>query len=151
MGRPFAATLLACCVTFVGCGGQQQAPEGTTRFKALAVLYGTYQGAHGGRTPENEEEFRSYVEARGGGYLERFGVEDADELLVSPRDELPLVLYFGENSFDENSGGTDRVIAAEQVGVDGRRVVITSLGSVMELGEQELGKRLPREPRTAGR
>jgi len=116
-----------------------QQPEGFKHFKAIAVAYGKFQGSHGGSTPKNLDEFKAFVEKSQAGMLTRFGLENAGELFVSPRDREPLVFDFS------NSGNsvTNQIVAYEQTGVGGKRVVVSTLGSVELLDEEQFRQRVP--------
>ncbi len=122
-----------------GCGAREvEQPETVGRFKALAILRGRFVGTRQGRSPLSEKAFRQFVQKEGRGVLRRFGVEDPGDLFISPRDQQPLVLRFDAPSGSES----DYPIAYERQGADGKRAVITALGSVELLNESELQERL---------
>ncbi len=104
-----------------------------------AVLYSQYLSAHGGESPRNAEDFRTFVESLGPGVLERAGVSGLDELLVSTRDgELLAVKY------QDDDWPLEGAIAYEQIGSDGTRFVVADMGGVTEISETEFLNRLKR-------
>ena len=122
-----------------GCGRRTtQQPEGFAHFKAIAVIYGKYQGRHRGKRPKNLDDFKAFVEKGQTDMLSRFGVDGVEKLFVSPRDGEPLVFDFS-NSSDSN---LEHVIAYEKTGVGGTRVVVSAMGSVELLDREEFRRRV---------
>jgi hypothetical protein len=121
---------------FMGCGkGKPSAPDNARQFKAVAIMYGRYLSSHAGKHPANEEELREFVEKQGASTLKRFGLASPEELFVSPRDKQPLVWVL-------QGTGTNPVIAYEEQGLEGSRVVVTALGTVEELTEKDFRSRV---------
>jgi hypothetical protein len=122
----------------IGCNGQggvQAIPEPNLRL--IGVLYSQYLSAHKGEAPRNAEEFRAFVQSLGPGVLERAGVSGMDELLVSVRDGEWLAVKYQDHDWL-----LEGAIVYEQIGRDGTRFVVTDMGGVSELSEQEFLNRL---------
>jgi hypothetical protein len=65
--------------------------------------------------------------------------DDVDQLLVSPRDGQPYVIFWGVNPRTEQAGESPVVIGYEKVGKDGTRFVFHSLG-VVSMTDAEFAK-----------
>jgi len=130
---------LVVAATQAGCGATPpELPVGAAQLKALAILHGRFIGTHAGRSLASEKAFRQFVEKEGRGVLRRFGVGAKNDPFVSPRDHQPIVLLLDSRAGTDN----DRVFAYEKEGVDGKRLVVTELGSVELLADNELQARL---------
>jgi hypothetical protein len=90
-----------------------------------------------GRNPADEQEFKAAV-GQGKMDLDVLGVSSVDELFVSDRDGQPLVILYGAQA--KNSQG---VIAYEQTGENGVRLVGTSNGQVIEADATQFLKLVP--------
>ncbi len=122
--------------SLMGCGKDtSSASDNAQHFKAVGVMYGRYLSSHAGKPPASEEKLREFVETKGANTLKRFGLASSEELFVSPRDKQPLVWVL-------RGTGTNRVIAYEQEGLEGSRVVVTALGTVEELNEKDFRSRV---------
>jgi len=129
------AALLGCTVAAAGCG-RGRPPE--SHGHAGAVLgevtkaYVGYMRSHGFQPPASEVEFKSVLSQGGEEALRRAGVGSVDALLVSPRDSQPFVIAYGR---DGRKLLDREVVAHEQTGVSGQRLVGYSLGYVRELDQ----------------
>jgi hypothetical protein len=141
----FWGVLVALTLATAGCRSRQEnVPAMESNLRPLALFYGQFVGQHSGKPPANEEEFRTYLDSLSAGELDAWGVDDVDRLFVSPRDGKPYVVLYGENALQGPRWIADSpVIAYEQVGVAGRRLVATALGAVEEVDEAELKDLLP--------
>ena len=91
------AGLLAAVGLGGGCGGGSDGkpqPPNEANLQTLAVLYGRYLQQHQGKSPPDEAEFKKFIaamppEQRGTG-----NKSTVEELLVSPRDNLPYVIRY---------------------------------------------------------
>jgi hypothetical protein len=112
----------------VGCsGGNAEATrKQVSHVRAVAALYFRAHSALG-KNPENEQEFKNAV-SHGKMDLDVLGVSSVDELFISDRDGQPLVIVYGQ----QPKGVAPGVIAYEQTGKDGVRLVGTSNGQVIE-------------------
>jgi hypothetical protein len=102
----------------------------------LAEVTRAYVGhlrTHSNRPPADEGEFRRILTEAGADALRRAGVGTVDELLVSPRDSQPFVIAYGDAARPLLERG---VVAYEQTGVSGRRLVGYALGYVDVVDQQ---------------
>jgi hypothetical protein len=97
-----------------------------------------YQAEHGGRTPPDEQAFRSFIESKTD-VLERIN-KTADDLLTSPRNGMPLVLVYGKRP-PKSKGMT--YVGYEESSVDGKRLVIGPRGMYEEMDEAQFKKIFP--------
>ena len=116
-----------------GCGGSSATAvaEQSSTLKPLAVLYGRFQGEHRGQPPANEAEFKAYAQTSAKPMLDALGIQNVDSLFVSNRDNQPYVVLYGPLTGPPGKSGQP-VFAYEKVGVNGHRLVATSLGDVQE-------------------
>jgi len=128
-------------VPVVGCGSSQTADAEkmeASRLKPLSILYMKFTAKHRGQPPTSVDEFKQFIRADGGTLLS--GVQgNVDDLLISERDGLPFVIEY------KGPQGPQRIIAYEQHGVNGQRMVAGSLGNVMLVDEQEFDDLVPRQ------
>jgi hypothetical protein len=97
----------------------------------LAIYYGEYLREHGGRPPQDEAEFREFLATR----KERLAASglDADRVLASPRNGLPLVVVCGGSELPVVDG--IELIAYEKSAVDEKRMVVTPRGGTELIDE----------------
>jgi hypothetical protein len=120
-----------------GCNERGSSPGShESNLRLVAVLYNQYSSAHGGESPRSAHDFREFVDSLGPGVLDRAGFSGLDALLMSRRDGMPFaVKYQGEKWNLENA------IAYEQRGIDGTRLVVTDLGAVSEISQEQFDRR----------
>jgi hypothetical protein len=132
---PVAAALL------VGCGSNAEARQkGVSHVRAISALYFKATSVLG-RNPADEQEFKAAV-GQGKMDLDVLGVSSVDELFVSDRDGQPLVILYGAQA--KNPKG---VIAYEQTGENGVKLVGTNNGQVIEADATQFLKLVPPPPR----
>jgi len=131
-----ALSSVACFIACAGCG-RSQAPDPHGHaglvLGEVAKAYAGHLRAGGYKPPADEAEFKTILAKAGDGALKRSGVRSVDDMLVSPRDSQPFVIAYGKAArrlLDEG------VVAYEQTGVSGRRLVGFALGYVQELDQQ---------------
>lgn len=138
--RAFYLALLS--VALVGCGGSTERQETQSgRLRTVVTLYGMERTVQG-RPPASAEDFKKFITERGKASLERSGVASADELLTSDRDGQPYVVIYGKPP----TGMNQDVVAFEQTGVDGIRLVGFGLGYVEEVDEAKFKTYVPNLP-----
>ncbi len=113
----------------------------------LTKLLGQFSGRNQGRMPEDDEEFRSFVQEMSAEQLSALGVWDVEKVFVSTRDGEPYVIRYGQDAGPMGGalprgkeiiinpklpGGGVRqpVVAHEKTGVSGRRYVVFGMGQV---------------------
>jgi hypothetical protein len=138
--RSCQACYLLGIVLLIGCGSNSQTgnSEAEQKLRVLGVLYGKYLGMHNGEPPKDEQEFRKFLNDNLATTIKQMGLNKIDEILLSPRDNSPLIVTYGSD--DRES--LDRVIAYEEKGVDGTRAIVTARGSVEFLQENEFQIRI---------
>src|SRR5688572_10971572 len=99
----FLALFFICCslIVALGCGSQQTGTDAApddSRIKQVTTLYASYINSRGGVPPASEAEFKRYVAESGGPLLKAAGVGSVDELMVSPRDNEPYVIFYGKDA-----------------------------------------------------
>jgi hypothetical protein len=128
---PPAAVLSAVCVLAGGCAEGEQV-ERQSNLQAIAAYYSQFLAHHRGQSPANEEEFKKFIQAKGGEALAYKGLS-VDELLISSRDGKPFVVkYRGDKSWP-----LPELVAYEQEGDDGIRHGATSVGEYAVISDEE--------------
>jgi hypothetical protein len=132
-----------------GCGGSGKSnkAEEESPLKPLAKFYGDFINQHQGKVPQNQDEFKAFLqEPKNAAQLKgEFGITDPEKLLISPRDNKPFTVCYGTMSKNQGPGGAP-VVAYEKEGVDGKRFVASALGGVVELDEAAFRRMIP-DPR----
>jgi hypothetical protein len=128
----------------VGCGSnEKQVAKESSNLKPLMVLYGRYIGQHRGQPPPDETTFKEFIKSTDTSALPAGGVKgDVDALFISTRDQQPYVIIYGQPKGPPGPGGQP-VVAYEQVGVDGRRYVASTLGAIEEVDEARFRELVP--------
>jgi hypothetical protein len=131
-------------LTLAGCsksGGQL--PDNEAHLKALAILYGRYVSAHRGMGPTDEVDLKKFIQSFPSGDLESLRVDpnDLDKTFTSPRDKQPYGVAYKTRGGSPGGPGGGPMVAWEQTGSGGKRVVADSLGKIEEIDEAEFNKR----------
>jgi len=144
IGRPellgFAAylrcslILLSSLVTllFSGCGHSSSTDTKDSNLRVLVALYSLFVKDSGGQPPQNKEQFINFIHAKGQRILDLGKIKDVNSIFISQRDHQPFLLLYGKQAQGQKTAG---LVACEQVGVAGKRLVGYSLGGVEELDE----------------
>jgi len=96
--------------------------------------YSRYVGRHQGHLPPDEASLKSFMRSEGKGALSKGSVADIDALFSSERDDKPLVISYGSSS-PNREFTPELIVAQEQIGVEGRRLVAFPSGAVRELDQ----------------
>ena len=140
------AVVLVSCISLPGCGGGSSPREQQeSNLRKLTVLYNQYRGENRGQAPASEDEFKGYLDSLPSETLEGLDVTDAESLFTSPRDGKSYVLIYGSPGGPSDSGQPP-VIAYEQEGKGGKRLVATSLGAIEEVDEARFKELVPDAP-----
>ncbi len=147
-GRIIVMTLAAAtCGLSIGCerGGGQAASERDRQtaiaLKLAGVAYGEYLAANRGTPPKDVAALRRHIESRLPD-LQVNGVKSADDLLISPRDGEPFVVISGALIAPPEQPDAPWALH-EATGVDGRRMVGSARGVVVELSPEEFAQQFP--------
>jgi hypothetical protein len=128
-------------VAFVlaGCSSSSSATEGSdAEFKSLVTLY-SYAVKYG-RPPKDEAEFKTDIKSgRLAPVANALKVTDVDALFVSKRDGKPVVVVYGQRP----AGMHPDVVAYEQNGVNGKRLIGFALGMTEEADEVRFRELVP--------
>jgi len=136
-----AAPILVAALTVLGgCGQGPRDAKSIIREandmngRRLVNLYGQYQAIHG-HSPKTEEAFRKGIKARGPSALEEMGVPTGDlsPLFVSERDGQPFDVRYAAPYVP----GSRQALVYESRGVDGKRAVYFTGGTVVQVPESE--------------
>ena len=125
----------ACSALPLGCGGSQRESEAReqSNLKPLVILYGHCKGQNRGEPPASEAALKQFIRSLSAGELARWGVTDVDSLFTSTRDGKPYVVLYGDAAKRGAAGpGSPQVVAYEQEGVGGKRLVGSSPGDMVE-------------------
>jgi hypothetical protein len=117
-----------------GCGRSiepQVPPAGLSRIQKLATVCREY-AVNQKKQPSTVEELKAWAKKQPKSQLTWLGIEDVDQAFVSPRDQQPYVLVRGAGQ----KMGPLMVLAYEKTGENGKRYVVTTTGSVLELEEK---------------
>ena len=130
--RPWLlAVLLATAALASGCAESEQV-ERQSNLQAIAAYYSQFLAHHRGQLPANEEEFKEFIQAKGGEALAYKGLS-VDELFMSSRDGKPFVVRY---RVDKSWPAPD-LVAYEQEGRDGIRHGATSIGGYAVISDEE--------------
>jgi hypothetical protein len=134
-----ALTIALIVGSLVGCGGSSSGARSkdVSHLRAITALY-FQANSRLGKNPANEEEFKQSIASSNVDWS-TLGVSGADELFVSDRDGKPLVIVYGPPP----QGRPMSVVAYEQEGLDGVRLVGMSNGQVQEADAAQFAKLVP--------
>ena len=121
---------MASLLVVVGCGSDKPA-EDMINLMHLVDFQRQFADAHDGREPDSAAELREWVKAKDPQELAERQITDVDSLFTSSRDGESFVIVPSEKgavTSDQN-----RIVAYEQTGIDGLRLVAFDLGQVMEM------------------
>lgn len=135
--------LVACVILIAGCGRSvtqaQASSPATLRMSVLAGLYSQFATSSNGGLPTDEKRLKEFMKTPDGkAYLAKQG-SAADDLFVSLRDGQPLVLTYSISS-TASSASTNRIVAYEKTGLNGKRLVALLSGTVVEVDQETFDK-----------
>ena len=143
MSKRFAVVALALVLGgALGCGAKSAdtGPQNAAEFKSLVTLY--YSTMRNGERPKDEADFKARIRGNLAPMAEKLAVTDVDGLFISKRDGKPLVILYDS---PPASGGGEEVVAYEQEGVDGKRLVGFSMGSIEEADQARFDELVPKK------
>ena len=127
-----------------GCGrGKSDVPVGDAaeRIRKLALAYVEFASTNGGRGPSNQEALAKFLQRQ-----DKISIEEANGLFVSPRDNEPYVIRWGQTPMGRPVGGQPpkpNIIIYEKTGADGTRYVADGRLSVKELSDEAFSQAVP--------
>ncbi len=124
---------------WAGCSPADKAAQQkeTSHLRVLAHYYTRSISALGHR-PANEQELKDYISKAGQEALQRLNIPSVDALFTSERDGQPFVVLYGPPP-----KGVGDIVAYEKTGVEGKRQVADSLGSIREVDEAGFRELVP--------
>lgn len=133
-------------ITWAGCGGSPSADSmlrdaNKANIQRLTNLYTRFQMQNQSQGPQNEAEFKRFIQNLDRGSLETMGVDlnDLDSLFISDRDQQPFDIRYGvQSSFRGDPVG----LIFEQQGLDGVRQVGLSTITVRDIDDEQLFSQL---------
>lgn len=130
------------CASLVGCSTKVKTKELTSAEKNIQSfhkLYMEYRQEKKGPPPRTADEIKAWASKQPKDKLAKWGVDDIEKAFVSPRDNKPYTLV-------NLPMGMGPVLAHETDGVGGKRILVNSQGTIIEVAEkefQELMKSVP--------
>jgi len=109
-----------------GCGERDPsdllAAANDSNVQRVANLYEAFQSRHNWRGPEDEEEFKSFLNGWNPKKLTNIGVDPnaIDDLFISERDGEPFDIRYGVPG---HIMGSEAAVVFESTGIDGQRLV----------------------------
>jgi hypothetical protein len=137
----FASWLLAGCDRSIGSSVSDADRQTAIALKLAGIAYGEYLAANRGVPPKDAAALRKHIESRLPD-LQANGVTNADELLTSPRDGEPFVVITGQRLAPPDDVDAPWALY-EATGNDGKRMVGSARGVVVELSPEEFAKQVP--------
>lgn len=144
--------LVALLILPAGCGEPEvtESRLDQAHLKVLGIMYGKFMSERRGQAPKNEEEFLGYLNANRPSW-EKI-VDSAEQLLASPYNQKPLVIFYGDQYTKRNTNGS-LWMAYEQAGGGqagdeqakggGQQRVISIRGNVELVDSQQLQQMFP--------
>jgi hypothetical protein len=136
--------VLAAVMFFTGCSKGVEVPVGDAaeNIRKLALGYVQYAAQHGGTGPKNRESLAKFLVERSG-----YTREDADKSFVSPRDNQPYVIRWGQSPLGpmgpEVEMAKANILIFERTGADGVRYTADGRMAIRQMTEAELEKEVP--------
>jgi hypothetical protein len=127
-----ALTVLA----LAGCGSKQSTPVDRSQFQSLVTLYSSL--IKWGSPPKNEADFKAAFSGKLKPVIDALKLTDLEGIFTG-RDGKPVVVIYGPRPANMKAD----LVAYEQDGVDGKRLVGSSLGIVEEVDEQRFREIVP--------
>jgi hypothetical protein len=133
IGAPLV-TIVNVMWLFSACGGGRTLDEqAQANLRRVAQFYQQYVASHDGTEPQSAEELRQWVAGSDPAKLAISSDTDLDAVFVSLRDGQPyIVVPAGKGGVTQQG---DRIIAHEQTGSGGKRMVAFDIGRVTEMDE----------------
>lgn len=131
------------CLAAVGCGAGGTSSTGVSKgdyesLRTTSAIYGMYMTEHGGKTPPDEQAFRTFVSGKQD-ILDKVG-KTAEAVLSSPRSGEPFVFVVGKRPPVNRQTGM-AYVAYEKTPVEGSRLVVAMRG-IYELMDEAKFKQI---------
>lgn len=142
--RSAAFYALAAVIAVGGCGSRSEVPVGDAAesIRQLALAYVQYSATNRGVGPADQESLTKFMVQRNG--LSR---EEAEAYLISPRDNQPYVVRWGQRPLGSGPIGPEppkpSLIVFERTGANGTRYVADGLLAIKEMSAEEFAQAVP--------
>jgi len=135
---PRRLTVLALALAVTGCGSNAVESPTAKKLKGLATMYASFAVGKNGPGPKSEKEFKDYVMSAPFQQLPPgIDPDKRGELFVSDRDGQPFVIVPGA-SIAGMTADKAALVAYEQTGVGGKKLVAFANSKVEEVGPDRL-------------
>jgi hypothetical protein len=138
-----ALTLFVCLAVGCSSSGRRELPSETVHIMKLSALYGDFRRAHANKAPASVEELKGWARSLPKDKLGQLQIENLDDAFNSPRDNQPYQMAQPQANQPGAQFGVQRVVFYEKVGVNGKHMTVSSMGSFSELNEAELKRLVP--------
>jgi hypothetical protein len=135
------------CLIVPGCGAAGVSDQAATNqqtaiaLQLAGTMYGEYLARNRGVAPQDAAAVRTFIESRLSD-LQANGVKSADDILISPRDGQPFVVVTGRILAPPDQLDAPWAVY-EAKGVDGKRMIASARGVVVELSPEEFAQQAP--------
>jgi hypothetical protein len=146
-----AGVIMVLALGIAGCRRNQQVPVGDAaeKIRKLALAYVQFAATNNGIGPADQDALAKYLAKRNG-----LSGEEAKTYFVSPRDNQPYIIRWGERPLGSAPIGpevpTPAIIIIERTGAGGIRYVADGQTSVRQLPAEE-AERLAAESAPRGK
>ena len=124
---------LVASLLLAGCSSDKPAAD-TVKLMHLVDFQRQFAEAHDGREPKSVVELREWVNEKDPQELADRQITDVTSLFTSSRDGQPFVIV--PRAEAAVTSDQNRIVAYEQTGVGGLRLVAFDLGQVMEMDSE---------------
>ena len=121
-----------------GCGrgggvAKSELPSDQQHILKVASLCAQYKRENRAKLPTSIDELKAFAKKLSKEKQKQYGVDDVEKMFISPRDNQP----YGINNTGSEHAGMTKILVYEQVGVNGKRMTASSLGTAQEVDEDE--------------
>jgi hypothetical protein len=120
----------------IGCSATEKPTPTESRLVVVGEMYEQFRRDHRGQVPQDEAEFRQFIQDKGDYVLEQAQANSIDELFVSERDGQPLVVLYGKKAKWLDGF---RLVVHEATGVN-NQIMVGYMSGESELISAELFK-----------
>jgi hypothetical protein len=110
-------------------GGTKVASPAEVNLQKILRLYGEFQRSQH-KAPANADELKAWAKKQSKEKLTEMSIEDVDTVFISPRDNEPYEVV-------QLPMGRGPLVAHEKTGVGGKRYVIGSTGTLVEMDQKQ--------------
>ncbi len=148
--RFLAFFALVAIIAIVGCGGRSDVPvdDAAENIRKLALGYVQFAATNRDVGPPNRESLTKFLVQQNG-----FSREEAEACFISPRDNQPYVVKWGQRPLGSGPIGPKppkpSIIIFESGGADGTRYVADGQLAIKEMSAEQFAQAVP-DDKTSG-